>query len=105
MREKNHERKEAVALTYQQGDIAAPIVAAKGKGYIAEAIINKAEEHQIPVEEDPSLVSLLGQLQVNESIPEELYQAVAEVLAFLYKTDKRAVTRIENPTEKSKNLP
>ncbi|MCQ6279679.1 EscU/YscU/HrcU family type III secretion system export apparatus switch protein [Bacillus sp. EB600] len=81
-------RKEAVALTYHPDSADAPIVAAKGKGKTAEMIIEKAKENQIPVQEDPALVNLLGQLNVNDRIPQELYQAVAEVFAFIYKLDK-----------------
>ncbi|EPD52809.1 EscU/YscU/HrcU family type III secretion system export apparatus switch protein [Paenisporosarcina sp. FSL H8-0542] len=88
MREENKTIKEAVALTYKQNVENAPTVIAKGKGVIAENLIKKAHEHKIPIQEDPSLVSLLGQLDINESIPEELYQAVAEVFAFIYRIDK-----------------
>jgi flagellar biosynthesis protein len=88
MSEENNIRKEAVALTYKQNIENAPVVIAKGKGLIAENLIKKAHEHQIPIQEDPSLVSLLSQLDINESIPEELYQAVAEVFAFIYRVDK-----------------
>lgn len=88
MSEENKTIKEAVALTYKQNVENAPTVIAKGKGVIAENLIKKAHEHNIPIQEDPSLVSLLGQLDINESIPEELYQAVAEVFAFIYQIDK-----------------
>lgn len=94
MREKETEpRKTAVALSYNEKMADAPIVTAKGKGYIAEKIIAKAKEHKIPIQEDPTLVELLGKLNINEKIPEELYQAVAEVFAFIYRTDKEAKKR------------
>ncbi|MBY0120711.1 EscU/YscU/HrcU family type III secretion system export apparatus switch protein [Bacillus sp. S/N-304-OC-R1] len=83
-------RKEAVALTYDKTGGAAPYVSAKGKGLIADSILAKAKEHDIPVQEDPSLVELLGKLNINEQIPEELYGAVAEVFAFIYKADQEA---------------
>lgn len=83
-------RKEAVALSYHPDSADAPIVTAKGKGKTAEMIIEKAKENQIPIQEDPALVNLLGQLNINESIPQELYQAVAEVFAFIYQVDKSA---------------
>ena len=63
-------------------------VIAKGKGKIAENILETAKERNIPSQEDPTLVELLGKLDINETIPEELYKAVAEVFAFVYKTDK-----------------
>ena len=66
----------------------APKVIAKGKGKIAENILEKAKENDIPIQEDPSLVEILGQLNINESIPEELYQAVSEVFAYIYQIDR-----------------
>ena len=88
MSEENKKIKEVVALTYKQNLENAPTVIAKGKGVIAENLIKIAQEHHIPIQEDPSLVALLGQLDINESIPEELYQAVAEVFAFIYRIDQ-----------------
>lgn len=81
-------RKEAVALRYNSKIQDAPKVIAKGKGYVADSILQKALENQIPIQEDASLVELLGNLKINEKIPEELYQAVAEVFAFIYQLDK-----------------
>jgi flagellar biosynthesis protein len=72
----------AVALRYDgQG---APFVAAKGKGQIAEQIIAKAKEHDIPLREEPELVKLLSKVPLGDEIPRELYVAVAEVIAFAY---------------------
>jgi len=88
MNEERLTRKEAVALTYKPDAENAPVILAKGKGKIAENILQKALENHVPIQEDPSLVSLLGQLDINESIPEELYQAVAEVFAFIYRVDQ-----------------
>jgi flagellar biosynthesis protein len=86
--EEDNKRKKAVALSYQPNDIDAPKVIAKGKGKVAENIIENAQHHQVPIQEDPSLVSLLSELSLNQSIPEDLYQAVAEVFAFIYKADR-----------------
>lgn len=83
-------RKQAIALQYEEEKQKAPRVIAKGKGLIAENILEKAKENDIPIQEDQNLVELLGRLDINESIPEELYQAVAEVFAFLYRVDKEA---------------
>ncbi|MBW8350479.1 EscU/YscU/HrcU family type III secretion system export apparatus switch protein [Bacillus sp. IITD106] len=80
--------KEAVALHYQSDLHEAPKVVAKGKGVVADNILAKGEEHNIPVQQDATLVELLGQLNINETIPEDLYNAVAEVFAFIYKLDK-----------------
>jgi flagellar biosynthesis protein len=84
-----NKRQKAVALTYESDRDYAPKVSATGKGLVAENIIQKAKEHQIPIMEDPTLVELLAELDINEKIPEELYQAVAEVFAFIYRTDQR----------------
>ncbi|GIN37545.1 EscU/YscU/HrcU family type III secretion system export apparatus switch protein [Heyndrickxia oleronia] len=84
----NYERKQAIALQYQSDKQKAPTVIAKGKGLIADQIIDTAKEKQIPIQEDRNLVELLGQLNINESIPEELYEAVAEVFAFIYRLDR-----------------
>lgn len=88
MSEKKHIRKEAVALSYHKQSVDAPKIVAKGKGQIAENIIAKAEKHGVPIQEDANLVELLGQLQLNDTIPEELYQAVAEVFAYIYRLDQ-----------------
>ncbi|MER2077035.1 EscU/YscU/HrcU family type III secretion system export apparatus switch protein [Psychrobacillus psychrotolerans] len=88
MKDERYTRKEAVAITYNSDRNDAPKIVAKGKGKIAENILAKAEEFNVPVQEDASLVELLGQLDINQSIPEELYQAVAEVFAYIYKIDK-----------------
>jgi flagellar biosynthesis protein len=81
-------RKRAVALTYEQEKHEAPVLSAKGEGEIAEKIIRLAEENHIPIQEDPSLVSLLAQLNLNETIPPDLYEVVAEVFAFIYRLDQ-----------------
>ncbi len=84
---------EAVALSGHDEDGNAPIVRAKGKGVTAEKIIEAAKEHGIPIQQDPALVELLGQLDLNEAIPEELFEAVAEVFAFVYKLDWKMAER------------
>jgi flagellar biosynthesis protein len=83
------EMKQAVALTYRPDKHDAPIVVAKGKGYVAEKIIAAAKEHLVPIQEDASLVQMLSQLQINEAIPEELYQVVAEIFAFVYRVERQ----------------
>ncbi len=86
-------RKQAVALRYQAGVTEAPTVVAKGKGYVAENILQKAKEHRIPVQEDPSLVEVLSKLDIDQQIPPELYQVVAEILAFVYRLDREGRQR------------
>jgi flagellar biosynthesis protein len=78
--------REAIALAYRQTD-AAPRVVAKGKGVIAEAIIARAKEHGVFVHESPELVALLTQVDIDEHIPPQLYLAVAELLAWLYRIE------------------
>jgi flagellar biosynthesis protein len=78
--------REAIALAYQQTD-AAPRVVAKGKGLVAEQIIAKAREHGVFVHESPELVALLTQVDIDEHIPPQLYLAVAELLAWLYRLE------------------
>lgn len=81
----------AVALHYRPYEESAPRVTAKGSGKVAEEIIRLANEHDIPIQQDASLVAVLSQLELNEQIPEQLYQVVAEILAFVYRTDKQGV--------------
>jgi flagellar biosynthesis protein len=78
--------KTAVALAYGQTD-AAPRVVAKGRGLIAEQIISRAREHGVYVHESPELVSLLMQIDLDQRIPPQLYIAVAELLAWLYRLE------------------
>ena len=88
MAKRDHEKlKSAVALTYTQTD-AAPRVVAKGRGLIAEQIIARAQEHGVYVHESPELVSLLMQIDLDQRIPPQLYVAVSELLAWIYRLEK-----------------
>lgn len=87
-KESGIKRKQAAALSYDPHQQQAPILVAKGAGKTAEMIIEKAKENHIPIQEDPNLVELLCKLELSTAIPEELYQAVAEVFAFIYRLDK-----------------
>ena len=78
--------KSAVALAYGQGD-AAPRVVAKGRGQLAERIIERAREHGVYVHESPELVSLLLQVDLDQRIPAQLYVVVAELLAWIYRLE------------------
>lgn len=78
----------AVALKYAPG-AAAPTVVAKGRGLIAEEIISRAREHGIFVHESPELVALLSQIDLDGEIPPQLYIAVAELLAWIYKVERK----------------
>lgn len=82
-------RAEAVALRYAAGD-GAPQVIAKGRGALADTIIARAREHGVYVHQSAELVSLLMQVDLDERIPRELYVAVAELLAWLYRREREA---------------
>ena len=82
----NDAQKSAVALAYSQTD-AAPRVVAKGRGLVAEQIIARAREHGVYVHESPELVSLLVQIDLDQRIPPQLYIAVAELLAWIYRLE------------------
>ncbi len=77
--------RKAVALGYRKGVDDAPRVLAKGTGEIAKKIIQIARAKGIPIQEDPVLVGLLSEVDLNQEIPPLLYRAVAEVLAFVYR--------------------
>lgn len=74
----------AVALKYDSTADKAPRVIAKGKGEVAKKIIEIAREHNIHVHNDPDLIEVLSQLDLNNEIPPDLYVVVAELLAFIY---------------------
>jgi len=75
-------KKKAVALKYDPEKNGAPVVVASGMGYLAEKITEVAMESGIPVYEDDSLATLLGQMKLGEAIPPELYQAIVDI--YLY---------------------
>ncbi|MEJ2591323.1 MAG: EscU/YscU/HrcU family type III secretion system export apparatus switch protein [Candidatus Thiodiazotropha sp.] len=72
----------AIALNYDGEN--APRLTAKGRGELAQRILELAEQHQVPLHEDRELAALLAQIPLGEEIPEALYRAVAEVIAFAY---------------------
>ena len=77
----------AVALHYD-GE-GAPKVTATGRGVLAEAIVQSARDHGVPIQENAPLAEMLAQVDLDERIPEELYRAVAEVLAFVLRSASR----------------
>jgi flagellar biosynthesis protein FlhB len=80
----------AIALVYQREEMVAPQVVAKGAGYVAERIKAIAQEHAIPlVENKPLAQQLFKTVDIGEVIPEGLYKAVAEILAYVYRLEKR----------------
>ncbi len=76
----------AVAIRYHMESMAAPVVVAKGKNYLAQRIRQKAIEHQVPIIENPPLAQALYKaVDVGQEIPAHLYRAVAEILAYIFK--------------------
>ena len=74
----------AVALRYEKPD--APRVVAKGRGEIGQAIIDTAREHGVPLKYNPALAEALSKIELDDQIPEALYRAVSEILAFILRT-------------------
>lgn len=80
--------KKASALSYAPGEDTAPKVVASGKGVIAEKLIERAKEAQIPIYEDEHLAETLSHISLGDEIPAQLYEVVAEVLSFISSLDK-----------------
>jgi flagellar biosynthesis protein len=91
-RQDGDQPKEAAALSYEPGETA-PRVVASGRGYLAERIIAAAEEAGVPVRSDPALARALAALDLGDEVPEAMYRAVAETLAWAYKLDAQAARR------------
>lgn len=85
--EKKEKPKQAIALEYDPKEDA-PKVVASGRGILAEKIINKAKEADIPIHQDDKLANTLSRLEIGEMIPPELYEVVAEILVFVDAMDK-----------------
>ena len=86
--------RQAVALRYDSEQDQAPRVVAKGRGPIAEKIIQAAKAHGVPLVADAGLSDLLEEIDLDTQIPPQFYQAVAEILAFVYRLN-------ENPAQQS----
>jgi flagellar biosynthesis protein len=87
--EKKKPTPKAVALRYTPKVDRAPKVTAKGSGLLAEKILELAQKHGIPIQEDPALVQILSQLDFYEEIPTSIYGVVAEILSFIYSMNKK----------------
>ena len=74
-----NESRQVVALRYEPKRESAPKVVAKGRGYLADKILELAREHNIPIRQDRSLLQILSRLDLNDEIPPEIYKAVAEI--------------------------
>ncbi|MFP8965900.1 EscU/YscU/HrcU family type III secretion system export apparatus switch protein [Pokkaliibacter sp. CJK22405] len=95
-------KKLAAALEYDPNKTGAPKVTAVGSGFLAEQIIALAKEANVPLHESPELAALLSQMEPGEEIPEQLYVAIAEILAFLFrlKEEKKSAVMKNRSTPK-----
>ena len=87
-----NKEKTAVAIEYVPGE-AAPKILATGKGQVAEKIIEKAKESNVPLYKDNKLADALSRLQIGDMIPPELYEVVAEILVFVDDMDRMKAKR------------
>lgn len=86
--DKNKEIKQAAALQYSPDTDRAPKIIATGKGEVAQRIIDKANESNVPVYKDANLANTLSSLSIGDEIPPEIYDVVAEILLFIGNVDK-----------------
>lgn len=89
----SNESRQVVALRYEPKKERAPRVVAKGRGYLVDKILELAREHNIPIRQDKNLLQILSRLDLNDEIPPEIYKAVAEILAFIYRLSNRQSVR------------
>ncbi len=94
------ERKNAVALSYDQEKNTSPVIVASGAGYVADRIIEVADKAGIPVYRDETATGLLSQLELGQEIPPELYQVAAEIFAHILKTSDELESKSEGAGEK-----
>src|SRR5690606_37838276 len=90
-------KKKAVALRYDKGQDAAPKVAAKGAGRMAERILEIAEEHELHIHKDADLVEVLEKVELEQEIPLEVYSVVAEIFRYIYEANKKRGEAAANP--------
>lgn len=93
--EKKKQINQAIALLYNEKESESPKVVASGKGTVADNIIKTAREAGIHIQEDPNLVELLSKVPIGDEIPVELYQTVAEVLAFVYQINEKFKQKVK----------
>ena len=88
IKNKPYKVKSAISLQYQKEINSAPKITAKGEGWVAEKIIEIAQERNIPIRKDKDLLNLLSEIDVGREVPESLYKVVAELLAWVYQLNK-----------------
>ena len=84
---------QAVALRYEAKKDQAPKLVGKGRGHLADKILELARQHNIPIRQDKNLIQILSRLDLNQEIPPDVYKAVAEILAFVYRLSSRSLLR------------
>ncbi len=102
MAENENKARKAVALLYDKSRGTAPKVVASGANLTAERIIATALEAGVHIKEDPDLVELLAKIPVGEEIPAELYQTIAELLAFVYSVNAKFKEKLGNPGQEQR---
>ena len=88
IKNKPYKVKSAISLQYQKEINSAPKITSKGEGWVAEKIIEIAQERNIPIRKDKDLLNLLSEIDVGREVPESLYKVVAELLAWVYQLNK-----------------
>jgi flagellar biosynthesis protein len=94
-KKKRHSEEVAVALKYDGEN--APRLTAKGRGELADKILALADQHNVPLHEDAELAALLSQIPLGDEIPQALYRAIAEVIAFAYLLSGKRPTGFNEP--------
>ena len=87
----------AIALKYNPEESGAPKITAKGRGVIADQIIELAREHDIHIHHSPELLDVLIRLELGDDIPESLYKAIAEIIAFTYRLAEEKGEKQDSP--------
>lgn len=85
-------KKTAIAISYDKEKDSAPKITAKGKGAVADKIMELARKNDIPMHEDPDMIEVLSKLDLGQEIPAELYKLIAEVLVYVYRANNKAKT-------------
>lgn len=86
------DKKTAVAVSYNKEKDSAPKITAKGKGAVADKIIELARKNNIPMHEDPDMIEVLSKLDLGQEIPADLYKLIAEVLVYVYRANNKVKT-------------
>ena len=92
---KKKQLEKAVAILYDSQQSSSPKVVASGQGEVAKKIIETAREAGVHIQEDANRVELLSKIDLGEEIPAELYQTVAEVLAFVYQVNEKFKNKLK----------